>query len=115
MKKARIEIVLQVSETDAAAIADLEQFKRDIEAGQFQRDFTKAGVRKVTATFRWDGTEPGFERIKRTLAISFMQFLDGNAKPGKMCLSNAECADIEKAFAAQDWAKLNRYAEKYLD
>ena len=114
MKKARIEIILQVSETNAAAIADLEQFKRDIEAGEFQRDFTKAGARKVTATFKWDGTEPGYERIKRLLAISFMHYLDNNRPENKMCLSNAECADIEKAFAAQDWAKLNRYAEKYL-
>ena len=114
MKKARIEIILYVTETDAAAIADLEQFKRDIESGQFQRDFTKAGARKVTATFKWDGAEPGYERIKRLLAISFMHFLDQNRKDGKMCLSNGECADIDKAFAAQDWAKLNRYAEKSL-
>lgn len=114
MKKARIEIILQVSETDAAAIADLEQFKRDIEAGQVQRDFTKAGARKVTATFKWDGTEPGYERIKRLLAVSFMHYLDNNRPENKMCLCNAECADIEKAFSAQDWAKLNRYAEKYL-
>lgn len=53
MKKARIEIILQVTETDAAAIADLEQFKRGIESGEFQRGFTKAGARKVTATFEW--------------------------------------------------------------
>ena len=57
MKKARIEIILGVTETDAAAIADLEQFKRDVESGKFQRDFTKAGARKVTATFKWEGTE----------------------------------------------------------
>ena len=53
MIKARIEIILQVTETDAAAIADLEQFKREIESGEFQRDFTKAGARKVTATFEY--------------------------------------------------------------
>ena len=55
-----------------------------------------------------------YEQIKGLLSIAFMHYLDAKRKPGKMCLSNGECADIEKAFAAQDWAKLNRYAEKYL-
>lgn len=115
MKKAQIELILQVSETDEPAIADLEQFKRKIESGEFQRGFTKAGARKVTATFKWMGTETGYNRIKRLLAISFMHYLDENRNPGKMCLSNSECADIEKAFAAQDWKRLNGYAEKYLN
>ena len=53
MKKARIEFILQVSDADKAAITDLENFKRDIDCGNFQRDFTKAGARKVTATFEW--------------------------------------------------------------
>lgn len=55
-----------------------------------------------------------YEHIKGFLAIAFMHYLDQNRKDGKMCLSNGECADIDKAFAAQDWEKLNRYAEKYL-
>lgn len=115
MKKAQIEIILQVSETDEPAIADLKQMKREIESGNFQRGFTKAGARKVTATFKWMGTGTGYSRIKSLLAISFMHYLDENKNPGKMCLSNGECADIEKAFAAQDWKRLNIYAEKYLD
>lgn len=43
-----------------------------------------------------------------------MHYLDKNRTFGKMCLSNGECSDIDKAFDAQDWAKLSRYAEKYL-
>lgn len=53
MKKARIELILSVSDADTAAITDLEDFKRAIDSGEFQRDFTKAGARKVTATFEW--------------------------------------------------------------
>lgn len=55
-----------------------------------------------------------YEYIKRILAIGFMHYLDDNRTPGKMCLSNGECADIDKAFNEQDWAKLARYANKYL-
>lgn len=55
-----------------------------------------------------------YNKIKGILSIGFMKFLDDNRPENKMCLSNGECADIDKAFAAQDWAKLNRYAEKYL-
>ena len=55
-----------------------------------------------------------YERIKRVLSAAFMNYLDEHRKGGKMCLSNAECADIDKAFNTQDWAKLARYAEKYL-
>lgn len=55
-----------------------------------------------------------YTSIKRLLAIAFMHYLDQNRKDGKMCLSNMECTDIDKAFDTQDWPKLRRYAEKYL-
>ena len=55
-----------------------------------------------------------YERIKGYLAIAFMNYLDEKRKDGKMCLSNGECADIDKAFNTQDWSKLARYADKYL-
>lgn len=55
-----------------------------------------------------------YELIKGLLSTAFMHYLDKNRKFGKMCLSNAECADIEKGFDTQDWPKLSRYAEKYL-
>lgn len=51
--KARVEIILQVPDDDKVAIADLKEFKREIETSEFQRDFKKAGARKVTATFEW--------------------------------------------------------------
>lgn len=114
MKRAKITLILSVSETDEKAIADLVELKNQIQSGEFQREFTKAGARKATATFDWMECGTGYARIKGLLAIAFMHYLDQNRKPDKMCLSNDECADIDKAFAAQDWAKLNRYAEKYL-
>lgn len=53
-----------------------------------------------------------YEKIKRDLAISFMHYLDEIRPEGKMCLSNGECADIDKAFDEMDWDKLARYLEK---
>ena len=50
---------------------------------------------------------------RRTLALSFMHFLDENRPAGKMCLSNGECADIEKAFEASDCVKIVKYVNKY--
>lgn len=50
----------------------------------------------------------------RNYAITFWTYLDENRPEGKMCLSNGECADIEKAFIEHDWAKILRYAKKYL-
>ena len=55
-----------------------------------------------------------YKELCRSLGIAFMHFLDENSKEGKMCLSNGECMDIDKAFLAQDWEKLLRYAKKYL-
>ena len=60
------------------------------------------------------GQKEDYDKIKKVLAIDFMHFLDGNRPEGKMCLSNGECADIEKAFGEQDWSKLSRYLDKYL-
>ena len=55
-----------------------------------------------------------YNKVKKVLSLSFMCFLDENRSEGKMCLSNGECFDIEKAFNEMDFAKLFRYMEKYL-
>jgi len=55
-----------------------------------------------------------YQSAKRDLAIKFMNYLDENRPDGKMCLSNAESEDIDKAFKENDWAKIMRYADKYL-
>ena len=55
-----------------------------------------------------------YEKIKKVLALGFMNFLDDNKSKGKMCLSNGECADIEKAFNEQDWPRLAGYLDKYI-
>ena len=55
-----------------------------------------------------------YNKVKKVLSLSFMQFLDSYRQEGKMCLSNGECFDIDKAFDELDFAKLFRYMEKYL-
>lgn len=56
-----------------------------------------------------------YEKIKKVLALGFMNFLDENKPKDKMCLSNGECADIEKAFNEQDWPRLAGYLDKYTE
>lgn len=58
--------------------------------------------------------EESYNKIKKILAMGFIDFLEEQCKDGKMCVSNAECADIEKAFSEKDWDKLSRYVVKYL-
>ena len=55
-----------------------------------------------------------YNKVKKVLSISFMKFLDENCPENKMCLSNGECFDIDKAFDEMDFSKLFRYMEKYL-
>ena len=47
-------------------------------------------------------------------ATSFINYLDANRDEGKMNVSNMECEDIENAFMNADWAKLQRYHNKYI-
>lgn len=54
-----------------------------------------------------------YKQLCGYMGIAFMQFLGKIRAEGKMCLSNGECADIDKAFLEQDWDKLLRYAHKY--
>ena len=54
-----------------------------------------------------------YQSVKHDLAIKFMNYLDENRPEGKMCLSNGECEDIDKAFKENDWNKIIRYIEKY--
>lgn len=49
----------------------------------------------------------------KTLALSFISYLDAHSYEGKMCVSNAECEDIEDAFANADWGKIGRYYNKF--
>lgn len=51
-----------------------------------------------------------YQAAKHDLAIKFMNYLDENRPEGKMCLFNAQCEDIDKAFKENDWAKILRYA-----
>ena len=49
----------------------------------------------------------------KTHALSFINYLDAHSYKGKMCVSNAECEDIEDAFANADWGKIGRYYNKF--
>jgi hypothetical protein len=51
---------------------------------------------------------------QQNMSIGFMLYLDEHRPDGKMCLSNAECNEIETAFKNQSWDTILRYAEKYL-
>lgn len=67
--------------------------------------------RGFKARAKWNS--PAYNTIKKVLALGFMQFLDEHRPEDKMCLSNGECMDIEKAFDERDWEKLERYLKKY--
>lgn len=63
--------------------------------------------------FYVDGEFDSYYRVKGYLSIAFMNYLDSIAPEGKMCLSNMECADIDKAFDEQNWVKIERCIKKY--
>ena len=54
-----------------------------------------------------------YDELKSSLSLAFIHFLDENRSPGKTCLSNMECEDIEEGFRTQDWPKLLGYLQKY--
>ena len=54
------------------------------------------------------------QAAQHELAIKFMNYRDENRPEGKMCLSNGECEDIDKAFKENDWARIMRYVDKML-
>lgn len=55
----------------------------------------------------------GFDTARHATALAFMNYCDKIRPNGKMCLSNGECEDIEKAFLVGDWEKIERYFHKY--
>lgn len=62
--------------------------------------------------FYVDGEFDSYSHIVGYISSAFMHYYDNNIPQGKMCLSNMECADIDKAFREQDWAKIERYIKK---
>lgn len=69
--------------------------------------------RYYTPDCNCDETPQSYNQVKGVLSLAFMDYLDKKKPEGKMCLSNGECADIDKAFEEQDWKKLFRYIQKY--
>ena len=54
----------------------------------------------------------GFQTARHATALAFMNYCDKIRPNGKMCLSNGECEEIEKAFLVGDWDKIERYFHK---
>ena len=75
---------------------------------------TRDKVLAMLKSLRPQSHKETYQAAKHDLAIRFMNYLDENRPEGKMSLSNGECEDIDKAFKENDWAKIMRYAEKYL-
>lgn len=62
--------------------------------------------------FYVDGEFDSYSHIVGYISSAFMHYYDNNIPKGNMCLSNMECADIDKAFKEKDWAKIERYIKK---
>lgn len=84
-----------------------------IERGSSQIPFGELALRKEQLEWLMNRLK-SLHSQPRDYAITFWTYLDENRPESKMCLSNGECADIEKAFIEHDWAKILRYAKKYL-
>ena len=56
-----------------------------------------------------------FEIVQKELGLSFINYIDEHRDKRKMSVSNMECDDIISAFVAKDWAKINRYYNKYIE
>lgn len=54
-----------------------------------------------------------YDKLKSSLSLAFIRFLNENRLPGAKCLSNTERQDIEEGFRTQDWPKLLGYLQKY--
>ena len=54
-----------------------------------------------------------YDKLKSSLSLAFIRFLNENRLPGAKCLSNTERQDIEEGFRTQDWPKLLSYLQKY--
>ena len=54
-----------------------------------------------------------YDKLKSSLSLAFIRFLNETRLPGKKYLSNAERKDIEEGFRTQDWPKLLGYLQKY--
>ena len=54
-----------------------------------------------------------YDKLKSSLSLAFIRFLNETRLPGAKYLSNMERKDIEEGFRTQDWPKLLGYLQKY--
>lgn len=107
----------ELSKEDEKDIQEASNYLRDYANNYVQGGNSKLYVQSLAdriESLRPQLCEETYQSAKHTLAIKFMNYLDENRLEGKMCLSNGECEDINKAFKEDDWAKIMRYANKYL-
>lgn len=91
----------------------IDLYKGNVQEGKLEEWSPLPMIVNEKEDFYVDGEFDSYYRVKGYLSIAFMNYLDSIAPEGKMCLSNMECADIDKAFDEQDWAKIERYIRKY--
>ena len=102
------------SEEDDALLKEIVSFFKDGTVKlQHDLDLYAGFLQNKFKSLRPQPREEIYQSAKHDLAIKFMNYLDENRPEGKMCLSNGECEDIDKAFKENDWAKIMRYVEKY--
>lgn len=102
------------SEEDDALLKEIVSFFKDGTVKlQHDLDLYAGFLQNKFKSLRPQPREEIYQSAKHDLAIRFMNYLDENRPEGKMCLSNGECEDIDKAFKENDWAKIMRYVEKY--
>ena len=54
-----------------------------------------------------------YDKLKSSLSLAFIRFLNETRFPGKKYLSNMERKDIEEGFRTKYWPKLLGYLQKY--
>lgn len=86
---------------------------------EFERWIAWLEKQKEQKPAEWNDAErkklysDGFHAARNALAGVFMQYFDEHLPEGKMCLSNGECAQLEKAFKDGDVETIVRYINKY--
>ena len=89
------------SEEDDALLKEIVSFFKDGTVKlQHDLDLYAGFLQNKFKSLRPQPREEIYQSAKHDLAIRFMNYLDENRPEGKMCLSNGECEDIDKAFKA---------------
>lgn len=90
----------------------IDLYKGNVQDGKLEEWSLLPMIVNEKEDFYVDGEFDSYSHIVGYISVAFMHYYDNNIPQGKMCLSNMECADIDKAFKEKDWAKIERYIKK---